>query len=185
MSKTVNVCSLLFLMFRNHLITSDVFCHWFTFNAVLILILICCRICLLILPNSLFVGLSNLYFGFTLKLSLWSLIVTKHCRFAAMSILLSMLKLFAIFWLPYWFSLVMKAALFCTFLWCYFELSKYIWSLKYENKYFDIKWSILKKSSGYSIIWKSCNLCLLEKLVIWNFKKKDRLLNKRLDLVSK
>ena len=65
------------------------------------------------------------------------------------------------------------------------ELSKYIWSLKDENKDFDIKWSILKKSCGYSIISKSCNLCLLEKLVICNFKEKDRLLNKRLDLVSK
>ena len=48
-----------------------------------------------------------------------------------------------------------------------------------------MKWSILKKSSGYSIISKSYNLCLLEKLVICNFKEKDRLLNKRLDLVSK
>ena len=65
------------------------------------------------------------------------------------------------------------------------ELSKYIWSLKDENKDFDIKWSILKKSSGYSIISKLCNLCQLEKLVICNFKEKDRLLNKRLDLVLK
>ena len=55
------------------------------------------------------------------------------------------------------------------------ELSKYIWSLKDENKDFDIKWSILKKSSGYSIISKLCNLCQLEKLVICNFKEKDRL----------
>ena len=65
------------------------------------------------------------------------------------------------------------------------ELSKYIWSLKDENKDFDIRWSIFKKSSGYSIVSKSCNLCLLEKLVICNFKEKDRLLNKQLDLVSK
>ena len=56
---------------------------------------------------------------------------------------------------------------------------------KDENKDFDIKWSILKKSSGYSIISKSCNLCLLEKLVVCNFKEKDRLLNKRVDLESK
>ena len=54
------------------------------------------------------------------------------------------------------------------------ELSKYIWSLKDENKDFDIKWSILKKSSGYSNIYKSCNLCRLEKLVICNFKEKNR-----------
>ena len=65
------------------------------------------------------------------------------------------------------------------------ELSKYIWSLKDENKDFDIKWSILKKSSGYSNIYKSCNLCLLEKLVICNFKEKNRSLNKRLGLLSK
>ena len=65
------------------------------------------------------------------------------------------------------------------------KLSKYIWSLKDESKNFNIKWSILKKSSGYSIISKSCNHCLLEKLVICNFKEKDRLLNKRLDLVYK
>ena len=65
------------------------------------------------------------------------------------------------------------------------ELSKYIWSLKDENKDFDIRWSIFKKSSGYSIVSKSCNLCLLEKLVICNFKEKNRLLNKQLDLVSK
>ena len=31
------------------------------------------------------------------------------------------------------------------------ELSKYIWSLKNQNKDFDIKWSVFKKSSGYSI----------------------------------
>ena len=61
----------------------------------------------------------------------------------------------------------------------------YIWSLKDENKDFDIKWSILKKCSEYSIVSKSCNLCFLEKLEMCNFKEKDRLLNKRLDLASK
>ena len=61
------------------------------------------------------------------------------------------------------------------------ELSKFIWSLKDQNKEFDIKWSIFKKSSRS----KSCNLCLLKKLVISNFKEKERLLNKWLDLVSK
>ena len=61
------------------------------------------------------------------------------------------------------------------------ELSKFIWSLKDQNKEFDIKWSIFKKSSRS----KSCNLCLLKKLVISNFKEKERLLNDWLDLVSK
>ena len=58
------------------------------------------------------------------------------------------------------------------------ELSKYIWSSKDENRNLDIKWSILKKSSGYSIESKSFNLCLMEKLIICNFEEKDRLLNK-------
>ena len=57
------------------------------------------------------------------------------------------------------------------------ELSKYIWSLKGQNKELNIKWFIFKKSSRYSIVSKSCSLCLLEKLVICNFKEKDRLLN--------
>ena len=35
------------------------------------------------------------------------------------------------------------------------ELSKYIWSLKDQNKDFDIKWTMFKKSSGYSIVSKS------------------------------
>ena len=61
------------------------------------------------------------------------------------------------------------------------ELSKFIWSLKDQNKEFDIQWSIFKKSSGS----KSCILCLLKKLVISNFKEKGRLLDKWLDLVSK
>ena len=47
------------------------------------------------------------------------------------------------------------------------ELSKFIWSLKNQNKEFDIKWSILKKSSKS----KSCNLCLSKKLVISKFQR--------------
>ena len=42
-----------------------------------------------------------------------------------------------------------------------------------------------KNSCGCSIVSKSCNLCLLEKLIICNFKEKDSLLNNGLDLVSK
>ena len=61
------------------------------------------------------------------------------------------------------------------------KLLKFILSSKDQNKEFDIKWSIFKKSSRS----KSCNLCLLKKLVISNFKEKERLLNKWLDLVSK
>ena len=54
------------------------------------------------------------------------------------------------------------------------ELSKFIWSLKDQNKEFDIQWSVFKKSSRS----KPCNLCLLKKLVISYFKEKERLLNK-------
>ena len=61
----------------------------------------------------------------------------------------------------------------------------YICILKDKNKDFDIKWFVFKKSSGYSIVPKSYNFCLLERQVIYNFKEKDRLLNKRLDLLSK
>ena len=53
------------------------------------------------------------------------------------------------------------------------DLSKYIWNLK------D------KSTSGYNSVTNSCNLCLSEKLVICNFRDKDRLINKRMDLVSK
>ena len=61
------------------------------------------------------------------------------------------------------------------------NLSKFIWSLKDQNKELDIKWSIFKKSSRS----KLCNLCLLKKLVTSSFKEQERLLNKWLDLVSK
>ena len=47
------------------------------------------------------------------------------------------------------------------------ELSKFIWSLKNQNKEFDIQWSILKKSCKS----KSCNLCLLKKLVTSKFQR--------------
>ena len=66
------------------------------------------------------------------------------------------------------------------------ELSKYIWNLKDKNiTNYSIKWSIVKQTSGYNSVTNSCNLCLSEKLVICNFRDKDRLINKRMDLVSK
>ena len=61
------------------------------------------------------------------------------------------------------------------------KLSKFISCLKDQNKEFDIKWSILKTFSRS----KSCNLCLLKKLVISNFKEKEKLLHKWLNLESK
>ena len=65
------------------------------------------------------------------------------------------------------------------------ELSKYIWELKDKHTEYQIRWSIARKSSGYNPVTKSCNLCLLEKLLLCNFSDKSRLINKRLDLVSK
>ena len=65
------------------------------------------------------------------------------------------------------------------------ELSKYIWELKDKHTEYQIRWSIARKSSGYNPVSKSCNLCLLEKLLLCNFSDKSRLINKRLDLVSK
>ena len=65
------------------------------------------------------------------------------------------------------------------------ELSKYISELKDKLAEYQIRWSIAQKSSGYNPVTKSCNLCLLEKLLLCNFSDKSRLINKRLDLVSK
>ena len=45
------------------------------------------------------------------------------------------------------------------------ELSKLIWELKDAGTDFTVKWSIMRKSSGYNSVTKSCNLCLLEKTI--------------------
>ena len=45
------------------------------------------------------------------------------------------------------------------------ELSKYIWELKDKPTEYQIRWSIARKSSGYNPVSKSCNLCLLGKLL--------------------
>ena len=66
------------------------------------------------------------------------------------------------------------------------ELSKYIWDLKDKNiTNYCIKWSIAKQTSGYNSVTNSCSLCLSEKFIICNFRDKNRLINKRMDLVSK
>ena len=49
----------------------------------------------------------------------------------------------------------------------------------------QIKWSIVKQTSGYNSVTNLCNLYLSEKLVICNFRNKNLLINKRMDLVSK
>ena len=65
------------------------------------------------------------------------------------------------------------------------ELSKYIWELKDKHTEYQIRWSISQESSGYNPVSKSGNLCLLEKLLLCNFRDKNILINKQLDLVSK
>jgi hypothetical protein len=63
------------------------------------------------------------------------------------------------------------------------ELSKYIWSLKKNNRPYKIKWTILKHSSAYRSGRNQCNLCSDEKLYIMKFKK-NSLLNKRSEIFS-
>ena len=65
------------------------------------------------------------------------------------------------------------------------ELSKYVWELKDKHAEYQIRWSIARKLSGYNPVSKFCNFCLLEKLLFCNFSDKSRLINKRLDHVSK
>ena len=65
------------------------------------------------------------------------------------------------------------------------ELFKYIWELKYKHTEYQIRWSIARKSNRYNPVTKYCNLCLLETLLLCNFSEKSRLVNKRLDIVSK
>ena len=64
-------------------------------------------------------------------------------------------------------------------------LFKYIWELKTKHIEYQIRWPITQKSSGYNLVRKSCNLYLLGDLLLCNFSDKSRLINKRLDLVSK
>ena len=65
-------------------------------------------------------------------------------------------------------------------------LSRFIWELKDQgiNNY-NIKWSILKRASGYNKISKTCGLCLMEKLLICEYPDKNKLINDRSELVSK
>ena len=65
------------------------------------------------------------------------------------------------------------------------ELSKSMWDLKDNHTEYQIRWSTGRKSKGYNPVTKSCNICLLEKLLLCNFSDKSRLISKRLDLVSK
>ena len=66
------------------------------------------------------------------------------------------------------------------------KLSKYIWNLKDKSiTNYSIKWSIVKQTSVYNSVTNSCDLYSSEKLVICNFRDKDLLINKGIDLDSK
>ena len=64
------------------------------------------------------------------------------------------------------------------------ELSKYVWSLKNENKTPIINWKLMK--TVYSKATSEfCKLCLMEKLYILNALGDERCLNKRTEFISK
>ena len=65
------------------------------------------------------------------------------------------------------------------------KLSQYIWKLHDENVAYEVEWSTLRRTTGYNTVSKSCNLCLTEKLLISQHRDKEKLLNKRSELVSK
>ena len=63
-------------------------------------------------------------------------------------------------------------------------LSRHVWEFKQQNKPFSIKWSILKRAKACESGGKRCNLCLTEKMCIFNAEKQN-LLNKRTELFAK
>ena len=64
-------------------------------------------------------------------------------------------------------------------------LSEHIWGLKDQGKNYEIKWSIIKRVGAWNSVKGKCGLCTMEKVEINCFKKKNILINKRFDLVSK
>ena len=64
-------------------------------------------------------------------------------------------------------------------------LSEYIWALKDQGKDYSIKWSVVKRVGAWNSVKGRCGLCTAEKVEINCFKKKNILINKRFDLVSK
>ena len=64
-------------------------------------------------------------------------------------------------------------------------LSEYIWELKDNGiRDYSIKWSILRRAPKYNKTRGLCSLCIAEKVMISQFKDKDRLLNIRLELAT-
>ena len=65
------------------------------------------------------------------------------------------------------------------------SLSEHVWELKDKHISYKIKWTLLRKTAGYNSVTKSCSLCLTEKLLIAEYKDRNRLINKNNELVSK
>jgi len=63
------------------------------------------------------------------------------------------------------------------------ELSKHIWKLKDKNINYNIRWRIIKQTSGYNINSRRCNLCLWEKYFVI-YRSNMASLNKRNELVT-
>ena len=61
-----------------------------------------------------------------------------------------------------------------------FTIMKYIYIYIYIYTHGPWPWT-----HGYNRVSKTCDLCLNEKLEILNFKDRDKLLNKRSELISK
>ena len=64
-------------------------------------------------------------------------------------------------------------------------LSDYIWEHKDKGVNYNIKWTLLRQTAGYNSVTKSRSLCLTKKLFIAQYKDKEKLINKRNELVSK
>ena len=63
------------------------------------------------------------------------------------------------------------------------KLSTFVWKLKEQGKNYNLKWSILKKSTPYRVGSKRCNLCLWEKYFI--IKGDNNMINKKDELLGK
>ena len=64
------------------------------------------------------------------------------------------------------------------------ELSKYIWTLKHQNKQYHIAWSVHDRAPSYQCGSYKCMLCTSEKLAIVLDEDPSRVLNNRSDLVK-
>ena len=58
------------------------------------------------------------------------------------------------------------------------RLAEHVWSLKDNNKNFNIEWKLIDRSSAYNPITKKCRICLKEKSQIM-YNREGSTLNKR------